>query len=93
MDFVAVAETARVHPVPMPSPRPHYPTKAAWAAAKAAELRAAADALALEQIPSSDWHRVRRKMDGIAHLRREAARFDAIAAAFALKRRTAPTAG
>jgi hypothetical protein len=65
--------------------RIRYPSKTAWAAARAAELRAAAGAL--PAVPGSDWRAVRQRMEAIRHLLGEAARFDAIAARLA--RRTA----
>lgn len=67
----------------MASNRVPYPSKTAWARARAVELRAAADVLAGESIPASEWRRVRQKMESVAHLRREAARFDRIAEALA----------
>jgi hypothetical protein len=57
--------------------RTHYPSKAAWAAAQAAQRRAAADAL--PRVPGSDWRGVRRRQAARLALQAEAARFDAIA--------------
>jgi hypothetical protein len=61
--------------------RPYYPTKAAWAAAKAHELRQKADAI--PRVQSSNWRGVRRRMTGLDNLRREALRFEMIAERFA----------
>ncbi len=55
-----------------------YLSKTAWAAARAAELRAAAKALPVA--PSSDWPAVRQRQATFRHLLSEAARFEAIAA-------------
>jgi len=56
-----------------------YRTKAEWAHARARTLRAQADQLRAERIPSADWRGVRRKMDGIRRLEEEAQRFARIA--------------
>lgn len=53
------------------------PSEAAWAAAKAAEHRAAI--AALPKVTGGDWRGVRRRMATIAFHRREAIRLDAIA--------------
>jgi hypothetical protein len=58
-----------------------YPSKTAWAAARAAELRAAAKAL--PTVPGSDWRAVRQRTEAIRRLLSEAARFDAMAARLA----------
>lgn len=63
-------------------PKPRYDSKADWAAAKAQAHRDAIVALQAEQVPASDWRRVRSKMDAIATHRTEAARFDRIAAKY-----------
>jgi hypothetical protein len=60
--------------------RPYYPTKAAWAAAKANELREKASTL--PYVPSSNWRAVRRRMDGRDNLNREALRFERMAERF-----------
>lgn len=57
--------------------RTWYPTKAAWAAAKAAEARAAIDRL--PRHPSADWRKVRARMRAIDSYRAEAARYDRLA--------------
>ena len=53
--------------------------KAAWAAAEAGKRRQQASALRAERIPSGNWRGVRRKMDALARLEREAAKFERIA--------------
>lgn len=63
--------------------RTRYPTKAAWAAAKASELRAAASAL--PQVAGSDWRAVKQRDATRKALLAEAARFDRMAARFAAR--------
>lgn len=57
--------------------RQRYPTKAAWAAARAAEARAAIDRL--PTCPAGDWRGVRARMRAIAAHQAEADRFDRLA--------------
>jgi hypothetical protein len=57
--------------------RPYYPTKAAWAAAKAEELRTLA--ANRPYVPSSNWRAVQRRAAGQDNLYREAARFARLA--------------
>lgn len=54
-------------------------TKAAWAAAKAAELRDQVAQVAAQHVPAGNWRRVRSKMATIALLGREAVRFEGLA--------------
>lgn len=58
-------------------PRTRYPSKAAWARARAAELRAAASALPV--VAGSDWRAVKQRDATRRQLRAEAARFETIA--------------
>lgn len=61
--------------------RPRHRSKADWAAAKAAELRRqAAELDRPDSANCGDWRAVRMRQDSARQLRREAARFDAIAA-------------
>jgi len=60
--------------------RPYYPTKTAWAAARAAQARRDADALPV--VPSSDWRGVQKRMRAQAHYRAEARRFEQLAERF-----------
>lgn len=60
-----------------------HPSKAAWASAKAAELRAAASALPV--VAGSDWRAVKQRDATRRQLLAEAARFEAIAARFAAR--------
>lgn len=50
-----------------------------WAAREARKRRQLASTLRAERIPSSNWRGVRRKMDALARLEREAARLEMIA--------------
>lgn len=63
--------------------RKRFPTKRAWAEAKAAELRAALDHHRTQAIPSANWRAVRGKMTAIDTLQREVLRFQRLAARFA----------
>lgn len=63
----------------MQAKRQWQPTKAAWAAAEAGKRRQLASTLRAERIPSGNWRGVRRKMDALARLEREAAKFERIA--------------
>ena len=58
--------------------RPWYPTKAAWAAAQAAQKRREADALPV--VPAADWRGVKRRVAHRDALLAEARKFDRIAA-------------
>lgn len=58
--------------------RAWHPAKAAWAAAKAAEARAALESL--PQRPAGDWRGVRARMQAVDRLRQEALRFERLAA-------------
>ena len=60
--------------------RPHYRTKAAWAAAEARKLRQQASDLPLAS--SMDWRGVQRRMRAQAHLRDEANRYERMAERF-----------
>lgn len=64
----------------MATTRTPSPSKAAWARARAAELRAAA--AALPTVSAHDWRGVRARMATLAHLRAEAAKFDRIAQSY-----------
>lgn len=57
--------------------RTYYPTKAAWAAAKAKELREEADSL--PYVPAANWRGVRRRAMSKRVLLEEARRFEQIA--------------
>lgn len=59
--------------------RKWQPSRNAWAASRARELRAQASQVRAERIPSGNWRGVRRKMDALARLEREAARLEMIA--------------
>lgn len=50
-----------------------------WAAREASKRRQLASTLRAERIPSGNWRGVRRKMDALARLEREAARLEMIA--------------
>ncbi|MCR6661817.1 MAG: hypothetical protein NVV60_01380 [Luteimonas sp.] len=54
----------------MTKKRQWHPTKAAWAAARATELRQQADAL--PSVPASDWRGVSRRMRSLTRLHRQA---------------------
>lgn len=58
--------------------RPRFKTKSEWAAAQAADMRERARAL-LGRSSGGSVVKARRKFDQIAHLQREASRFDALA--------------
>lgn len=57
-----------------------YPSKAAWAAAKARELRQ--EARLMPTVQSADWQGVRRRMRALRALRAEADRMDRLAKVF-----------
>lgn len=61
----------------MDSRRPRFPTKAAWALAKAAEIRQQADAIPM--VSSMDWRGVRRRAEARRHLEGKARRFEMMA--------------
>ena len=54
-----------------------YPSKAAWAAAKAQELRREADSLSY--VPSADWRGIRARGKARRYLLEEACRMEAVA--------------
>lgn len=54
-----------------------YPSKASWAAARAAQARAAIESL--PQRPAGDWRGVRARMQAVDRLRQEALRFERLA--------------
>lgn len=58
-----------------------HPTKAAWAAARAREIRAQAAALRTERLPSADWRGIRGKQRTLSRLDAEASRYERIAGA------------
>lgn len=60
--------------------RPHYRTKAAWAAARAADARQRADAL--PRVDSGNWRGVRARMAAMAAYRNEARKFERLAERF-----------
>lgn len=60
--------------------RPYYPSKAAWATARASELRR--EARLFPTVPTADWRRVRRRMDAVRAYNAEADRFERMAARF-----------
>lgn len=60
-----------------------YATKAAWAAAKALELRQQANRIGY----TSNWRRARSNSDARHNLRREAERFERMAERFAAQRK------
>jgi hypothetical protein len=57
-------------------------TKAAWAAAKAAELRDQVAHVAAQRVPAGNWRHVRTKMARIDQLGREAVRFEGLASRY-----------
>lgn len=68
----------------MTTPRPRYASKADWAAAKAAELRRQADDLSRPEA-LGDWRQAKMREESARELRREAAKFDRIAARYGMK--------
>lgn len=82
--MVAGAVAAPATPSPYPAAmstqaRKWTPGKAAWAARKAREVRAQAEQLRAERIPSADWRRIRAKAAALGRLAAEAARFERMA--------------
>jgi hypothetical protein len=73
----------------MATNRTYYPTKAEWAAAKAADLRRTARQYPV--VPSSDWQGVRRRMTAIRALNADADRYERLSLAF--KARMPATSG
>lgn len=59
-----------------------YPTKRAWAEAKAAELRAGEARIRGEHVPASNWRAVQGKMRALETLGRERRRFERMAERF-----------
>ena len=59
--------------------RKWYPTKSAWAAAKARELRAEASRIRAQSIPAAQWRRVRGKMTARETIERDIRKFERIA--------------
>jgi hypothetical protein len=57
-----------------------YPTKRAWAEAKAAELHAEEMRIRAEHVPASNWRAVQGKMRALDTLARERRRFEQLAA-------------
>lgn len=74
----AVCETGHAQGKGMAGERPQFKTKAEWAAAQAADMRARAADLRYQSSAGSA-SKARRKFEQIDHLHREASRFDAIA--------------
>jgi len=62
--------------------RRYYPTKAAWAAATAAHLRAQEAEAYAERHPASNWRAIQAKMNRLANLRRQAGRYERMAERF-----------
>lgn len=60
--------------------RPYYETKAAWAAARARELRQ--EAQLLPTVSVHDWRGVKRRMGAVRSLTDEADRFERMAQKF-----------
>lgn len=64
--------------------RPHFKTKAEWAASRAKELREQAHQTRFTPSNGQAW-RARRKFEGIERLYEEAARFEQMAATYRRK--------
>lgn len=79
---VAITETAPAQDGAMDTKRrPYYSTKADWAAAKAAELLARADAM--QPQPGEDWRARRGREEARSRIEVEAGRYRRLAEAFA----------
>jgi hypothetical protein len=67
----------------MSTQRRRHRTKREWAEAKVTELEATLDSYRRDYVPSSNWRRVRSKVNGMDNLRREISRYRQLAQRYA----------